>query len=265
MIRTRSLWVRSGEQGFKFLVAAALPVFLIVFWQMMSDKSIISQSIFPGPRRILLALGQLITKGTYSQHIFASLGRVIRGFLLGSIAGLMVGIGAALSPWVNQALIALIGILRPIPAIAYIPFWILWLGIGEESKIAVIIVGSFWPVLLNTIHGIKSTDPKLMELGRVFEKDYGQLLRKIVLPSAIPSIFTGLRLGVSSSWTCVVTAEMIAASRGIGFLIAYGRELAQPSLMFVGVASIGVIGLIIDTIVLYLQKKVIYWSPAEKD
>jgi sulfonate transport system permease protein len=238
---------------------------VIVFWQFLSDHSIVSQSIFPGPDRIVKALGQLITKGTYSKHITASLGRVVKGFILGSTGGLIVGLIAGLSPWANQALVALIGILRPIPAIAYIPFWILWLGIGEESKVAVIIVGAFWPVLLNTIHGIKTTDPKLMEVGKVFEKNHFQLIWKIVLPSAIPSIFTGLRLGISSAWTCVVTAEMIAASKGIGFLIAYGRELAQPSMMFVGVATIGVIGLVIDTLVLALQKKVIYWGPSGKE
>jgi sulfonate transport system permease protein len=265
MGRSKTLWQKGAGQAVQILVAAVLPVLLVTAWQLASDYNILNQSVFPGPRRIMESLGQLIAKGTYSRHILASLGRVVRGFLLGSAAGLTIGTFAALFPWVNQALIALIGLLRPIPSVAYIPFWILWLGIGEESKIAVIIVGSFWPVLLNTIHGIKSTDLKLMEVGKAFEKNYSQVIWKIVLPSAIPSIFTGLRLAVSSSWTAVVTAEMIAASRGIGFLIAYGRELAQPSLMFVGVITIGIIGLIIDTAVLYLQRHLIYWGPAEKE
>ncbi|MFP3040496.1 ABC transporter permease [Treponema primitia] len=259
------IWQKYGIHGANILAAAVLPVLLIISWQLAVDNGILNQSVFPGPRRIINALNQLIAKGTYSQHIFSSLGRVAQGFFWGSTGGLIVGTLAALFPWVNQSLIALIGILRPIPSVAYIPFWILWLGIGEESKIAVIIVGSFWPVLLNTIHGIKTTDPKLMELGQAFEKNYFQVLRKIIIPSAIPSIFTGLRLAVSSSWTAVVTAEMIAASRGIGFLIAYGRELAQPSLMFVGVITIGAIGLIIDTGVLTLQRKVIYWGPSGKE
>jgi sulfonate transport system permease protein len=265
MSTSKTLWQKGAKPVVQVLTAAILPVLLVTAWQLTSDYNILNQSVFPGPRRIMESLGQLIAKGTYSRHILASLGRVVRGFLLGSAAGLAIGTFAALFPWVNQALIALIGLLRPIPSVAYIPFWILWLGIGEESKVAVIIVGSFWPVLLNTIHGIKSTDFKLMEVGKAFEKNYGQVLWKIVLPSAIPSIFTGLRLAVSSSWTAVVTAEMIAASRGIGFLIAYGRELAQPSLMFVGVITIGIIGLIIDTVVLYLQRHLIYWGPPEKE
>jgi sulfonate transport system permease protein len=248
----------------RFAVAGALPLLLILTWQVLSSFNMVNQSILPGPARIVAAFKQLIVKGTYSQHVWASMFRVIKGFLLGSSAGLAIGTVAALSPWTNQSIIALIGILRPIPAIAYIPFLILWLGIGEESKVAVIIIGAFWPVLLNTIHGIKSADSKLMEVGRAFEKNYWQVLRKIVIPSAIPSIFTGLRLGISSAWTCVVTSEMIAASKGIGFLIAFGRELAQPNMMFVGIVSIGVIGLLIDTVVLYLQRNIIYWAPSEK-
>ncbi|GHV27999.1 ABC transporter permease [Spirochaetia bacterium] len=256
----KSIWKSWAGQIFKIAVSAAFPLLLIMVWQILSDRNMVSQSVFPGPRRIAQGFAGLIIKGTYSRHVLASLSRVLRGYVLGCIGGLTIGTLAALSPWINQSILALVGIFRPIPAIAYIPLLILWLGIGEESKVAVITIGSFWPVLLNTIHGIKSTDPKLMEVGKVFEKNYGQMLWKIVLPQAMPSIFTGLRLGISSAWTCVVTSEMIAASRGIGFLISYGRELAQPNLMFVGIASIGIIGLIIDTVVLHLQQRVIYWT-----
>jgi sulfonate transport system permease protein len=262
----KNLW---GEQQFckmilRFAVAAAFPLLLLIVWQIVSDKHLLNASVFPSPKRIAAALVQMIGKGTYHQHIIASVLRVLRGFLLGSFTGLLVGTLAALSPWLNQALAAFIGIFRPIPAIAYIPLLILWLGIGEESKVAVIFVGALWPVLLNTIHGIKSTDPKLMELGEVLEKSYWQKLTKIVLPSALPSIFTGLRLGISSAWTCVVTAEMIAASKGVGFLISFGRELAQPAVMFIGIGSIGIIGLLIDAGVLRLQRKVIYWESQSK-
>jgi sulfonate transport system permease protein len=249
----------------RIAAAGIVPLLLILIWQTLSVLNMVNQSILPGPERIIDAFKQLLLKGTYFQHVWASMSRVIKGFLLGSVAGIGIGTAAALSPWINQSILALIGILRPIPAIAYIPFLILWLGIGEESKVAVIVIGAFWPVLLNTIHGIKSTDHKLLEVGRAFEKNYWQMLRKIVIPSAMPSIFTGLRLGISSAWTCVVTSEMIAASRGIGFLIAFGRELAQPNMMFAGIVSIGIIGLIIDTVVLRLQHNIIYWAPPEKE
>jgi sulfonate transport system permease protein len=253
----------AGEYIKRFLAAAAFPALLLVLWQVMSDRGMVNQSVFPGPRRIALSFGQLIEKGTYPGHVWASVWRVAQGFVLGSIAGLCIGAIAGLSRWVNQALVAFVGFFRPIPAIAYIPLLILFLGIGEESKVTVITIGAFWPVLLNTIHGISACDAKLLEVGQAFEQNYWQTLWKIVLPSAIPSIFTGLRLGISSGWTCVVTSEMIAASKGVGFLISFGRELAQPAVMFVGIASIGIIGLLIDTVVLRVQKKVIYWMPAK--
>jgi sulfonate transport system permease protein len=144
--------------------------------------------------------------------------------------------------------------------IAWIPLLILWLGIGEEPKVTVIAIGSFWPVLLNTIQGIHSVDPKLLEVASILEKSKWTVVTKVVLPSALPSIFTGIRLGIGSAWTCVVAAEMIAASQGIGFLITYAREMTQVHVVLVGVFSIGLIGLLIDTLILKLQNHILKWS-----
>ena len=160
----------------------------------------------------------------------------------------------------RKLLTAVIGILRPIPPISLIPFFILWLGIGEKSMLTIIAIGTFWSVLLNTIQGFQDTDPKLIELARVFGKNRFIILFKIILPSAIPSIFTGLRLGISHAWTAVVTAEMIAASSGVGYMIQIARELVQPDLLLLGIACIGIIGLIIDTIMVILLKKIVYWK-----
>ena len=153
-----------------------------------------------------------------------------------------------------------IGILRPIPPIAWIPFLILALGIGELSKITVIAIGSFWPLLLNTIEGVHAADESLLELGSVLEKDRKTVIFKIILPSAIPSVFTGARLGISRAWSCVVTAEMIAASAGVGYLIQYARELSQPAVMLVGVAVIGLIGLLIDSAMMAIQHRILKWN-----
>ena len=118
--------------------------------------------------------------------------------------------------------------------------------------------------MINTIAGLSTTDPKLLEVGTIFDKSKREVLFRIIFPSAAPYIFTGLRLGVSSSWTCVVAAEMIAASSGIGYLISYGREMAQPATLFIGVFSMGIFGLIIELLVINLQKKAIYWVPNAK-
>lgn len=250
-----------NQQKIKDTFLILLPVFIVfVLWQYASINNMVNSSVLPGPAKVWEALCKHIENGSLWKHILSSLFRVMKGYVAGAILGIVIGIAAALSKTIGKLIVAFVGILRPIPAIALIPFFILWLGIGETSKVAVIIFGSFWPILLNTIDGIKSTDAKLIEVGSILEKNKLTVLTKIVLPSALPSIFTGLRLGISSAWTCVVAAEMIAASSGIGFLISYSREMAQPASLFVGVATIGVFGVLIDTIFLKLSHVCIYWK-----
>jgi sulfonate transport system permease protein len=206
----------------------------------------------------------MLNNGKFAKNVVASLKRVIEGYLIGAILGFVIGTLIGIYKNVNRALLAVIGILRPIPPIALIPFFILWLGIGETAKITVIAIGSFWPVLLNTMQGISDTDRKLLEVANVFGKNKLVVFFKIILPSAVPAIFTGLRLGISQAWTCVVTAEMIAASAGVGFMIQYARELAQPDLLLLGIITIGIIGIIIDAVMIFLQKKIVYWKTTEK-
>lgn len=124
-------------------------------------------------------------------------------------------------------------------------------------------IGSFWPVLLNTMQGVQDTDPKLLEVADSFGKNKWSVFFHVILPSSLPSVFTGLRLGVSHSWTAVVTAEMIGASAGVGYLIQYARELVQPDLLLLGIITIGIVGLLIDVVVIFLQKKLIYWRVEE--
>ena len=149
------------------------------------------------------------------------------------------------------------GVLRPIPMIGWIPLLILWMGIDEGSKVTVIAIGSFWELLLNTIHGINSVDKKYLEVAYILEKSKLITLIKVVLPSALPSILTGIRLGVGGAWKSVVAAELIAASSGIGYLISYAREVSQPGVMLVGLLTIGLIGLLIDFVILRVQHKII--------
>ena len=160
----------------------------------------------------------------------------------------------------NQLFITFIGLLRPIPTIAFIPLFILLMGIGETSKTALIFIGAFWPCLLNTISGIHAANTKLIEVAAVFGKNKLVILKDIILPSAVPSVFTGLRLGISTSWSCVVAAEMIASNVGVGYLITYAREMSKPAMLFIGIIAIGLIGLLIDLVMQLLQKKVVYWE-----
>jgi sulfonate transport system permease protein len=255
---------RLAELVRSLAVGLIIPFAVIAAWQIFSNLGYVNQSIFTNPQKILETFQDYLQKDIYFKHVSVSLLRILNGFVIGSVIGFLVGALVALFKTINNLTSVLISLLRPIPPISCIPFLILWLGIKEESKIAIIVIGTFWPVLLNTIAGIKSADVKLLELAQAFGKSKLDVLLKIVLPSAFPNIFTGLRLGISSAWNCVVTAEMIAASAGLGYLVSYGRELSRPHILFMGIASIGIFGLIIDVIVIRLQKKVIYWTESPK-
>ena len=252
------------ESSSSFLLAIWIPAILVILWSVGTNNGTLNNSIFPTPQRLFSSWEEMILSGKYLNHVLSSFGRVFKGFFMGSLLGVTLGTIIGLFAGAKKSTVALIGMLRPIPAIALIPLFILSLGIGETSKVAVITLGSFWPVLINTIAGLSATDAKLLEVGDIFDKSRREKLFQIILPAAAPYIFTGLRLGVSSSWTCVVAAEMIAASSGIGYLISYGREMAQPATLFIGVFSMGIFGLIIEIVVINLQKKAIYWTPDRK-
>lgn len=182
------------------------------------------------------------------------------GFACGVSLGLIFGFFIGLSRKLDDFFSVTFSILRSIPAIGMIPLLILWFGIGEKTKIIVIALGSFWSVLLNTEHGISGTDKKLLEVASLLEKKKPTVIAKIVLPSALPAIFTGVRLALSGAWRSVVAAEMIASMKGIGYLISYAREMSAPDIMFVGLLTLGLLGLLLDTLLLQLEKRLIRWN-----
>lgn len=244
-------------------VAAVLfPVFLVAVWQVVMEMGLLDRAVVPSPDSIFAALLDMARSGTLLEYILTSCRRVIIGFLIGGGLGLALGIPLGLSERARNVTSIALGILQPIPPIALIPIFILWFGIGEVSKIAIIAVGSFWSVLLNTESGMRAADPELIELAHALEKSKGEVLRKIIFPAAIPSIITGMRLGFSRAWSCVVAAEMIAASSGLGYLIEFARSLSRSDMMFVGVAMIGLIGLLIDLLMYWLQKALVFWHKA---
>jgi len=252
--------MKSKSKIGSLLIGMIIPVSLIIIWQYLGSTGHINQTIMPIPSKLIEKLIPIIKNGTLLKNLIASLRRVGIGYILGAALGILFGIIIGFFPIAEKLSTIMVGIFRPIPALACIPLLILALGIGEESKIAVIMIGSFWPVLLNTIQGIRGVDEKLIQLGNVMEKSRREIIFKIILPSAFPSIFTGLRLGISSSWTNIVAAEMIAASAGMGYMISYAREMSQPAHVLIGIFSIGLVGLAIDVIVIFLQKKIVYWE-----
>jgi sulfonate transport system permease protein len=252
------------NRSIKIFLSVVAPLTVLLLWYFSTSGGRGNAGILPPPLEVLNTLRLNINNGKLGRHLIISGERVLKGFSIGALAGITIGSIMGLSKTIHRVLNSLVGIFRPVPMIAWIPLLILWIGIGEGSKISVIVIGSFWPVLLNTIHGIHEVDPKLIEVGEILEKHKLQILTKIVLPAAFPSIFTGIRLGIGTAWTCVVAAEMIAASRGIGYMITYARELSQPDVVLVGVFSIGLVGLLLDTIIQQLQRNLLKWTAIKK-
>ncbi|KNF07199.1 ABC-type nitrate/sulfonate/bicarbonate transport system, permease component [Gottschalkia purinilytica] len=244
----------------KFLIAMLTPLIILVVWEIGVRLGYVKVVILPAPSSIFNTFVEMIKSGELVKHMRVSLLRVVEGFLIGTTLGLIFGIIIALSKKLEIALSFTISFLRPIPIIAWIPVLILWMGIDEGSKIAVIAIGSFWPVLINTIDGIKSVDKKYLEVSTVLEKNRIQTLLNVVLPSALPHIFTGIRISVGVAWMCVVAAELVAAESGIGYQIMYAREIMQPEQMFTGVFSIGLVGFLIEKIIKKIEVKALKWN-----
>jgi sulfonate transport system permease protein len=243
-----------------FLFPLVVPIVLLVGWEALSSRGLIRASILPAPSTIWQTALEMLKSGELINHIWTSLVRVIQGFAAGGLLGLILGFLIGLSEKVERSLVLITGLLRPIPIIAWVPVLILWMGIDEASKVTVIAIGSFWPVLLNVIHGIRNTDRKFIEVGRVLEKSRLSLWWNVILPSSLPSIFTGIRVGIGIAWMSVIAAELIAASSGVGYLIMYARELSQPDVMLVGVVSIGITGLLIDVVIRRLESHFLKWN-----
>lgn len=248
------------KQTTVYLASLIVPVIILLAWEYMSKKGYVKVLILPAPSDIMSTYWDLIQSGRLAEHLWISISRVVQGYLAGAAMGVIVGIIVGLFKKIEIALSVLLGFLRPIPIIAWMPVLILWMGIDEGSKVAVIAIGSFWPVLMNVIFGIRSVDKNFLEVAHVLEKNRLQILVKVVLPSALPSLFTGLRLGIGIAWMCVVGAELIASASGIGYLIMYSREMLQPDVMFAGVFSIGLIGLVIDKGLKILEQKLLKWN-----
>lgn len=246
----------SGKQFcLKLLQGLMLPFFMIVLWQILSGLGWLNVYLIPPPSQIWDRLLTIAGNGQLIRHIGASLYRVVFGFSLALMIALPLGFLLGLVPAVRGLLAPSLSFFQQIPGIAWIPMFILWLGIDEASKIAIIVYSAFFPIFLNTMHGIASTDPKLKEVAYTYGLSRWGLMTRVYLPSAAPSVMVGMRLGLSYCWRSLVAAELLGASKGIGYLIQEGREMAQPDLMLVGVLVIGLVGLSLDFIFRHLEKK----------
>lgn len=247
----------------KVAQGAILPLAVVIIWASFSALGWINSYILPSPSTIWFRFILLLGDGQLAKHFSASVFRVTLGFIMALAIAAPVGFIIGLVPKVKNYLAPSLNFFQQVPGIAWIPMFILWLGIGEESKIAIIVYSAFFPILLNTIHGVESTDIKLKEVAYTYGLSGVALLLRVYLPSSLPSLFVGMRLGLSFSWRSLVAVELLGASKGLGYLIQEGREMAQPDLIIVGVLTIGLTGMLFDKLFRYLEKRFLRWKDVD--
>jgi ABC-type nitrate/sulfonate/bicarbonate transport system permease component len=232
---------------------------LIVFggWEFAARLGLIDPLFLPAPTQALAATVARVPPEVLAGHVGASLWRILWGFGLGALAGIGLGIALGWYRVLDRLIRPLIDLLRPIPPLAWIPIAIVWFGLGEPSKIFVIFLGAFFPVFTNAWRGMVSVPPVLLAAARTMDVDGPALLFKVALPAALPDISTGLRVGFGLSFGILVAAELIAAERGMGFLVMHSRQLGQLGVAVFAILLIGVVTLIADSALAAILRRLV--------
>ncbi|MEN9763754.1 MAG: hypothetical protein RI906_3580 [Pseudomonadota bacterium] len=229
------------------LAPAAGVVILLVVWELSARLLWRDPQVLPSPFQCLQAAANHLSLGDLSAHVVTSLGRILVGFGLAAIAGIVLGVLLGWYRGLGRVMAPLLELLRPIPPLAWIPMAIVWFGLGEPSKWFVIFLGSFFPVFTNTWRGMSNVPPVVLRAARTMDVDGLELLFRVALPAAFADIATGLRVGFGLAFGILVAAELIAVDRGMGFLIMQSREIGQLGIAIFGVLLIGVVSLAADS------------------
>ncbi|MFC5769060.1 ABC transporter permease [Thauera sinica] len=237
----------------------AVPLAIVVLWEALVRAGWVSAHLLPPPSELLVTLADLAAGGQLFGHVLVSSVRVLAGFAIGALLALLVGAAVGLSRGLEAYLDPTFQALRAIPSLAWVPLLLLWLGIDEAPKITLIAIGAFFPVYLNLVAGIKNVDRKLVEVGGIFGLKGWRLVLRIFLPAALPNLLTGLRTGLSLAWMFLVAAELIAATRGLGYLLTDGRETARADLVIVAIVVLAVLGKLSDTLLQVLERRLLAW------
>ncbi|MDR1136217.1 MAG: ABC transporter permease [Clostridiales Family XIII bacterium] len=237
-----------------------LPLLILSAWLYVTKTEQVPALLLPEPKRVLDEFARQLTVGTIVQDVAISLNRILKGYGLAVIFGGGLGVAMGMFVPAERFFSLTFTSIRQIPMIAWVPLLVMWFGTGEASKVAVIFIAAYFPIMMNTSSGIRRTDPKLIEVGRMYRLTPWRMFMKIYLPSALPSIFVGLKLGLSISWMAVVGAEMIAASSGIGFRLNDARALMQFPIVFCGMFAIAIVGVLMDQILTLISGAAAPWE-----
>ena len=252
--RTAALWLVP-------LAPWALPVALVLAWQVASQAGWLSNRILPAPWAVCQAFWTLAVSGELWVHLRTSLWRAICGFVIGAGLGLLLGLLTGSFKRIETLLDTTLQMVRNIPALALIPLVILWFGIDETAKLFLLALGVFFPVYLNTFHGIRSADQGLIEMARSYGLSGWPLYRDVILPAALPSILVGVRFSLGLVWVLLIVAETISAQSGIGYMTMNAREFLQTDIVLVGILLYALLGKLADVLSRGLERYWLRWHP----
>jgi len=251
---------RSSRWWTRFLIALVVPVLLAAGWELVVALGWSNGRLLPPPSRIWRTLVELWQTGDLRTHITVTTVRVAIGFALGVVAGTLLGALCGYSVVARRLLDPTLQGLRAIPSIAWVPLFILWLGIFEASKVALIAVGVFFPVYLGVVGAILTIDRKIVEVGRVFRLSGFALTRRILLPAILPAYVIALRSGLGLGWMFVVAAEFMGASEGLGYLLVDGQQLGKPAQIVAAIIVFAILGKITDAILVAASAPFLRWQ-----
>jgi sulfonate transport system permease protein len=256
--RVRSLRLPRADGLIQWIV----PLSIVLLWQVASVSGFVSARVLPAPSDVALAGWKLLLSGELARNIWVSFWRAGVGFAIGGGIGFAFGLANGLSQLSNKLTDTTLQMVRNIPHLALIPLVILWFGIDESAKLFLVALGVFFPIYLNTLHGIRTVDPQLIEMGRIYGMTDSELFRRVIFPGALPSIFVGVRFGLGIMWLTLIVAETIAASSGLGYMAMQAREFMLIDVVMLSILIYALLGKLADSASRLLERLTLSWHPA---
>lgn len=258
-----------ARRAYRRIDRGMVPVLILVGWELFSRSGVLPPALLPAPSQVMLAWADWIFgldgntqnySGKWVHDVTASAGRVFAGFGIATALGIFLGMSIGWSRTVEKLIEPTLQVLRPVPPVSWIPLAIIWFGIADKPAIFLVFLGSFFPVLLSTIHGVKTCDRNLLRAGAMTGGTPRMLLAHIVFPAALPSIFSGLRIAIGSAWMLTVTAEMVAVKSGVGYVLWDSYYFLRYDIVIASMASIGLLGFLSDFAIKRLAAHVLRWQ-----
>jgi sulfonate transport system permease protein len=252
------------KTGKKVLLGLIVPALILVAWYCYTTFTDVPNSLLPKIQTVIATFKEMLSSGQLQGDLAVSFIRVVKGFLVSGVLGIVLGALMGMSKTIHALLMPTITTVRQIPVIAWIPLIILWVGIGEKSKVVIIVIAATFPVLMNTLSGFTSTPVGYVEVARLYKLNKWQTFAEVYLPHALPQMLVGLKLGLGVSWMALVASELIAASSGIGYRMNDARSLMRSDKVIVCMIVIGAVGILMDKVISLIFEAVTPWEKIAK-